>query len=58
MNIEDRIAGLEASLKTELATLRTHVEAAFADDVSWCERYWDYIALAAFAAGLLIGAVA
>lgn len=58
MTIEDRIANLEASLKNELASVRTTVETAFADELSWCERYWDYIALAAFAAGLLIGAVA
>ena len=57
MTIEDRIAALEASLKSELAFVRTTVETAFADELSWCERYWDYIALGAFASGLLIGTV-
>jgi hypothetical protein len=57
MTIEDRIAALESSLKTEIASVRASLETAFADELSWCERYWDYIALGAFASGLLIGTV-
>jgi len=57
MTIEDRIAALETSLKSELAFVRTTMENAFTDEPSWCERYWDYLALGAFATGLLIGAV-
>ncbi len=58
MTIEDRMTALETSVKAEFAAIGTRLEAVFADEQSWCERYWDYVALAAFLAGVVLGLVA
>ena len=58
MNIDDRIASLEASLKNELAELRAKLATALASELGWGEKYWGYVALAAFVAGIVVKAVA
>ena len=54
MTIEDQFTALEASVKNEFAALDAKLAGALADEQHWCERYWDYVALAAFIVGILV----
>jgi hypothetical protein len=58
MTIEDRIIALDASVRTELAEVRAKLAAALATELGWGEKYWGYVALAAFVAGILVKALA